>query len=199
MKKEIQDIVKVEYHLGDTESTIERRCMEILYGRCCSHGYIIPGSFEIIKRSPPMLTNMENGGRMYSVVHYKASVVTLQRGEVIEGRITKISPKLGASANVIVDDTVVADVILPNDMQTPGIKMKEGDYVTIRIMISSYGVGWEKIRGVGIVTGKSERYGMSDVDETAEDFSVDVDDLSHSEVKNVRVLKNAKGGKVHVA
>ena len=195
MKKEIQDIIKVEYHLGDTDISIEKRCMELLYGRCCSYGYIIPGSFEILKRSPPMLTNMESGGRMYSIVNYKAVAASLQRGEVIEGRIIKVSPKLGATANIIVDSTVIADMILPNDMQTPGIKFKEGDYVKIRIMISSYGVGWERIRGVGIVTNVLDRY------ESGFDVDVEEDGLSYSEVKNVRVLKtpkNAKGSKIHV-
>lgn len=197
MKKDIEDTIKVEYHLGDTDAAIERRCMENLYGRCCSYGFIIPGSFEILKRSPPMLTNMENGGLMYTIVKFKAVAVTLQRGEIIEGRILKVSPKLGASANVIVDDTVVGDVILPNDMQKAGMKLKEGDRVNINIMISSYGVGWERIRGVGIVTEKLDRY--SEVEED--------DDLNQSELKNVRVLsvlsavsvtKNAKGSKVHV-
>ena len=154
MKKDIEDTIKVEYHLGDTEMMIENRCMEILYGRCCSYGFIIPGSFEIVKRSPPMLTNMENGGMMYTIVKFKAIAVTLHRGEVIKGRIMKVSPKLGSSANIIVDDTVVADVILPNDMQVPSMKLKEGDSVNIKIMISSYGVGWGRIRGVDIVTGK---------------------------------------------
>lgn len=195
MKKDIEDTIKVEYHLGDTEMMIENRCMEILYGRCCSYGFIIPGSFEIVKRSPPMLTNMENGGMMYTIVKFKAIAVTLHRGEVIKGRIMKVSPKLGSSANIIVDDTVVADVILPNDMQVPSMKLKEGDSVNIKIMISSYGVGWERIRGVGIVTEKLDRYSESD----------DSDDgLNQSEVKNVRVLavtsvsKNAKGSKVHI-
>ena len=195
MKKDIEDTIKVEYHLGDTEMMIENRCMEILYGRCCSYGFIIPGSFEIVKRSPPMLTNMENGGMMYTIVKFKAIAVTLHRGEVIKGRIMKVSPKLGSSANIIVDDTVVADVILPNDMQVPSMKLKEGDSVNIKIMISSYGVGWERIRGVGIVTEKLDRYSESD----------DSDDgLNRSEVKNGRVLavtsvsKNAKGSKVHI-
>ena len=195
MKKDIEDTIKVEYHLGDTEMMIENRCMEILYGRCCSYGFIIPGSFEIVKRSPPMLTNMENGGMMYTIVKFKAIAVTLHRGEVIKGRIMKVSPKLGSSANIIVDDTVVADVILPNDMQVPSMKLKEGDNVNIKIMISSYGVGWERIRGVGIVTEKLDRYSESD----------DSDDgLNRSEVKNGRVLavtsvsKNAKGSKVHI-
>lgn len=195
MKKDIEDTIKVEYHLGDTEMMIENRCMEILYGRCCSYGFIIPGSFEIVKRSPPMLTNMENGGMMYTIVKFKAIAVTLHRGEVIKGRIMKVSPKLGSSANIIVDDTVVADVILPNDMQLPSMKLKEGDNVNIKIMISSYGVGWERIRGVGIVTEKLDHYSESD----------DSDDgLNQSEVKNVRVLavtsvsKNAKGSKVHI-
>jgi DNA-directed RNA polymerase subunit E'/Rpb7 len=191
MKKEIQDTIKVEYQLGYTDEMIERKCMEYLYGQCCSYGFIIPGTFEIIKRTPPLLSNMENGGKMYSIVNYKAVVVSLQRGEVIEGRITKVSPKLGSSADIIVDDTVVADVILPNDMQKPGIKVKEGDSVNIRIMISSYGVGWERIRGVGIVESKMDSY--------EEDEYIPRNGLNHAEVKNTRVLKNAKGGKVHVS
>ena len=80
-------------------------------------------------------------------------------------------------------------------MQVPSMKLKEGDSVNIKIMISSYGVGWERIRGVGIVTEKLDHYSESD----------DSDDgLNQSEVKNVRVLavtsvsKNAKGSKVHI-
>jgi DNA-directed RNA polymerase subunit E'/Rpb7 len=190
MKKEIQDTIKVEYHLGDTDEKIERKSMAILYGRCCSYGYIIPGSFEILKRSPPVLTNMENGGKMYIMVKFQASVVTLQKGEVVEGRILKVTPKLGASASIIVDGATVADVILPNDMQTPGVKIKEGENMDIKIMISSYGVGWERIRGVGIVVGRSSSKMTDNYEETG---------LNHSELRNIRVINNAEGGKIHVS
>lgn len=188
MRKEIQDTIKVEYHLGDTDDILEMKCKNILNSKCGSYGYIITDTFEMVSRSPPVLTNMENGGKLYTIIKFQATAVTLQKGEIIQAKIIKITPKLGASAVIIIDGVNVADIILPNDMQPPGLKIKEGEFVDIRIMISSYGVGWERIRGVGICVSNIQ-------DITTESG---VSGLNQSELQNIRIVKNAKGNKVHI-
>jgi hypothetical protein len=157
MRETIYDSCKVEYNLGDTDIILQKKCMNILYGVCTSNGYIIKDTFKVVKRSPPILTNMQSGGVMYVYIDYSAEVVTLKKGEYVEAKITKLTPKLGNLAEIIVKSSYngtnisVGDVILPNDLQMPGTKVSENDKVIVQILTSSFITGGEKIRAVGII------------------------------------------------
>ena len=144
---EIIDTKKIEYDLGDTDDDIYNKCVKNLEGLCDKNGYVIPGSVEILGRSYPV--NMIGNGKMISYVKYKMNVGIINTGDEIEVQIKKSTKGVGSLGSVIINNSEIGTIILPDDIQEPGKRASENDIIRVKILTSTFAYGWDTIRGVG--------------------------------------------------
>lgn len=145
--KEYIGTMRIEYILGYADSDIYNKCVANVEGRCNTDGFVIPGSLQIVGRTSPV--HMVGNGRMDIHVKYSCTVGVFDSKDIIEVQIKKVTKGMGALASVSVEDTEIGNVILPDDIQEPGKRARENEMVNIRVLTSTFGYGWDMIRGVG--------------------------------------------------
>lgn len=145
--KEVVDTFKLSYKIGNTDTEIQDQCIKKFEGKCGKHGYVIPGSLTITSRSPPV--HVVGSGEMMVHICYKCKVGVFKTGDVLNVVINQITPGIGSLGFVMVDDSNIGTIILPEDLQTKKCEYSTNDMVRVKILTSSYGYGWENIRGVG--------------------------------------------------
>jgi len=145
--KEVEDTVKIPYVLGNTDTEVQDQCIHKFEGKCGKHGYVIPGSLRISNRSPPI--HVVGSGEMMIHICYKCKVGIFKTGDILDIVINQITPGIGSLGFVMVDDVKIGTIILPEDLQTKKSEYSTNDMVRVKILTSTYGYGWENIRGVG--------------------------------------------------
>lgn len=146
---EITNTLKLDYVIGYNDDDIERKCIELLENKCCSDGFVIPGTVEILGRSFPV--NMVGNGKMVVYVNYKCKVAGFEKNDIVEVKVTKVTKGVGAMGSVYVMNKEIGKVIIPDDIQMVGKKATENDNVMVKILTSTYGYGWDMYRGVGLI------------------------------------------------
>lgn len=144
---EITDTKKVEYALGDTEDDIYKKCIKGIEGICDKNGFVLPGSVRILGRSYPV--NMIGNGKMITYVKFTAKVGLIQNGDEIDVQIKKVTKGVGSLASVIVNNTEIGTMILPDDIQDPDKRGNENEMTRIKVLTCTFAYGWDTIRGVG--------------------------------------------------
>ena len=153
MRKTISGETSVRYFIGDNNAKILNRLADDIEGICGMNGFIIPGTTRFISRSAPYLDRNENGGITRVLVRYEMDTVVLQRGDTVMVRVVNVN-RLGAMTTYTEDDTVIASILVPNDLQDDGIaeEMFHRDHmIPIQVLDLRFGVGWDKITAVGKV------------------------------------------------
>lgn len=157
MIRRVTSEIPFRYHLGDVNERIETRLADELECYCSEEGFVLPHSVSMIQRSAPYYDRLENGGILRVIVKYMSDVVTLSPGSVVRVKITNMN-RIGGQGVYVVKDTEVASVKLPFDLQDDSVKdlMIRDHYVDVQILMSEYGVGYQKINAVGRVCPASE-------------------------------------------
>lgn len=151
MRKTISGEISVRYFIGDNDSKILNRLADEIEGICGPEGFVLPGTTRFVSRSAPYLDKIVNGGITRVLVRYETDIVVLQRGDTVTVRIDNVN-RLGAMTTYSEDDTVIASVLLPSDLQDEGVpeELFHRDHmIQIQILDLRFGVGWDKITAVG--------------------------------------------------
>ncbi len=91
---------------SDIANDVHKKVMNLIKdrmeGRCTRHGYIKPGSIEIIKIAPGTVRMVSLNGDVIYTVFYKALVCNPQIGSIVQARVTNTN-KFGVLAEVYAD------------------------------------------------------------------------------------------------
>lgn len=147
MEMSFEDTVKVPFDLGDTDETILQKCSERFEGKCNKYGFVIPGSLVLVKRSPP--SYMVGSHEMMTYAFIQGTCGIFQKGDKVKGKIVKLIDGIVASAAVFISNYEIGQITLPNELQLPDKSCHLNEVVDIEILASSFGFGWDSIRGVG--------------------------------------------------
>lgn len=152
MIRTIENIQRIKYELGDNDSKILNRLADEIEGLCGTDGMILPGTTELVSRTPPFLNKIENGGLIETIVKYRAKTVTISQGTKLRVKITNEN-RIGPMSVYMVDDHIVATVLLPYDLQPSSSKdvLLKDHYVDVTVLGIQYGTGWKTMNAVGRV------------------------------------------------
>jgi hypothetical protein len=147
MEIPFEDMVKMPFEMGDTDDTIHQKCAENYEGKCNQFGFVIPGSIELVKRSPP--TYVIGSHEMVTYASIRGMCGMFQKGDTIQGKIVKLIDGVVASASVLIGKSEIGQITLPFELNVPDKACHLNEIVEIQILASSFGFGWDFIRGVG--------------------------------------------------
>lgn len=142
---------------ADIDAYLISKIRKRLEGQCCTHGYVRPGSTQILARS----MGQAEHGRFTADFLYNVKVKVLcllpHADQIIEGRILKMN-KLGAYA-LIVDDGRLREamrILLPRDLHLGNTEfdaLEPGKGVRIRLLRSRFQANDAFIQAVGVFEG----------------------------------------------
>ena len=139
---------------SDIDAYLVSKISKDLEGQCCSHGYVRPGSVQILARS---MGQAEHGRFTGDFLYYcKVRLMCLlpHADQIIEGRILKMN-KLGGYA-LVVDEGRLREamrILLPRDLHLGNAEfdaLEVGQGVRIRLLRSRFQTKDAFIQSVGI-------------------------------------------------
>ena len=139
--------------IKNIDSLLEQKLQAKLEGRCSRHGYVLPGSIQILSRSMGIVEKGRFTGSILFHVQAEGQVLNPPDGLVIEGEVVRKN-KMGVYVNY--KDAI--RVIMPRDLnigddQFEGISV--GDTIKVEIKKSRFQVNDEYILSVGLFKGIS--------------------------------------------
>ena len=123
-----------------------------LEGKCSKHGFVIPGSLEILSRSMGVF---EKGRATADALYYvkaQGKVYNPPEGLIIEGEV-KLKNKMGCY--VIIDDAV--RIMIPRDLHIGNDEfdsLEIGDRIQIEIIKSQYRANATHVLSIGQFLGR---------------------------------------------
>ena len=139
---------------GDIDAHLIGKLRKRLEGQCCTHGYVRPGSTQILARSMGQAEHGRFTGDFLYNVKVKVMCLLPHADQIVEGRILKMN-KLGAYA-LIVDDGRIREamrILLPRDLHLGSAEfdaLEEGQGVRIRLLRSRFQANDAFIQAVGV-------------------------------------------------
>lgn len=148
------------------DSLLEQKLQAKLEGRCSRHGYVLPGSIQILSRSMGMVEKGRFTGSLLFHVQAEGQVLNPPDGLVLEGEVVRKN-KMGVYVNY--KDAI--RVIVPRDLnigddEFEGISV--GDTIKVEVKKSRFQVNDEYILSVGLFKGKVRGAAPATVDEADE-------------------------------
>lgn len=128
-----------------------------LEGLCCTHGYVRPGSTQILARSMGQAEHGRFTGDFLFNCKVKVMCLLPSADQIVTGRILKMN-KLGGYA-LIVDDGQLREamrILLPRDMHRDNMEfdnLQVGQGVKIRLLKSRFQANDAFIQAVGLYEG----------------------------------------------
>jgi DNA-directed RNA polymerase subunit E'/Rpb7 len=166
---------------SDIANNIQTKVMEMtkarMEGRCTRHGYIKPGSIEVIKIAPGTVRMVSLNGDVIFTVYYKAMVCNPQIGSIVQARVTNMN-KFGVLAEVYADvgegnRVPVLEVIVAkqggsvqSDIDLNSVQLNK--VYSIEILGKKYLLNDKKISAIGRIV-KSEHASFQNDDTDVED------------------------------
>ena len=154
--------------IKNIDSLLEQKVKTKLEGRCSRHGFVVPGSVQILSRSMGMVEKGRFTGSILFHVQVEGEVINPPDGVVVEGEVIRKN-KMGVYVNYQVPQTVRATargveggmqdairIIVPRDLnigndEFEGISL--GDVIKVEIKKSRFQVNDEYILSVGMFKG----------------------------------------------
>jgi DNA-directed RNA polymerase subunit E'/Rpb7 len=139
---------------SDIDAYLVDKIRKDLEGQCCSHGYVRPGSVQILARS---MGQAEHGRFTGDFLYYcKVRIMCLlpHADQIIEARILKMN-KLGGYA-LVVDEGRLREamrILLPRDLHLGNADfdaLEVGQGVRIRLLLSRFQAKDAFIQSVGV-------------------------------------------------
>jgi DNA-directed RNA polymerase subunit E'/Rpb7 len=130
-------------------------------GICTKHGFIKPGSIEIVKKSPGTFIKEYFNGFIKFELQCKAETCNPVQGSVVSG-VIKNKNQLGILAESSIDDMPILDIIIP--IKTAGIisqvsldTLQIGDTISVEVMGKKFQMTDKKISVIGrVIQGTEE-------------------------------------------
>jgi DNA-directed RNA polymerase subunit E'/Rpb7 len=142
---------------ADIDAYLIGKIRKSLEGQCCTHGYVRPGSTQILARSMGQAEHGRFTGDFLYNVKVKVLCLLPHADQIVDGRILKMN-KLGAYA-LIVDDGRLREamrILLPRDLHlgnTEFDSLEAGQGVRIRLLRSRFQANDAFIQAVGVFEG----------------------------------------------
>ena len=142
---------------ADIDAFLVAKIRKDLEGQCCTHGYVQPGSTQILARSMGQAEHGRFTGDFLYTCKVKIMCLLPNADQVIEGRILKMN-KLGGYA-LVVDGGRLREamrILLPRDLHlgnTEFDSLIEGQGVKIRLLRSRFQAKDAFIQSVGLFEG----------------------------------------------
>lgn len=139
---------------ADIDAHLIGKLRKRLEGQCCTHGYVRPGSTQILARSMGQAEHGRFTGDFLYNVKVKVMCLLPHADQIVEGRILKMN-KLGAYA-LIVDDGRLREamrILLPRDLHLGNAEfdaLEAGQGVRIRLLRSRFQANDAFIQAVGV-------------------------------------------------
>jgi DNA-directed RNA polymerase subunit E'/Rpb7 len=145
---------------ADIDTYLVNKIRVNLEGQCCTHGYVRPGSTQILARSMGQAEHGRFTGDF--LFHCKVKVMCLLpvADQIVEGRVLKMN-KMGAYA-LIVDEGRLREamrILLPRELHLGNgdfDALESGQGVRIRILRSRFQAKDAFIQSVGVFEGLSQ-------------------------------------------
>lgn len=144
---------------ADMDAFLVKKIRKAIEGQCCTHGYVRPGSTQILARSMGQAEHCRFTGDF--IYHCKIRVLCLlpEAGQLIDARILKVN-KLGAYA-LIVDDGKIQEamrILIPRDLhlgneEFDALQVDAG--IKVRLLQSRFQANDAFIQAVGTYEGAS--------------------------------------------
>jgi DNA-directed RNA polymerase subunit E'/Rpb7 len=144
LRNEIQNI----------DSLLEQKLQAKLEGRCSRHGYVLPGSLQILSRSMGMVEKGRFTGSILFHVQAEGQVLNPPDGLVVEGEVIRKN-KMGIYVNY--QDAI--RIIVPRDLNIGNDEFESvavGEVVKVEIKKSRFQVNDEYILSVGLYKGRGK-------------------------------------------
>jgi len=128
-----------------------------LEGQCCAHGYVRPGSTEILARSMGQAENGRFTGDFMFLCKVKVACLLPHANQLFDCRILTMN-KLGAYA-LIVDNGRLREamrILIPRDLHLGNAEfdgLQVGQGIRVRLLRSRFQVNDPYIQGVGMYEG----------------------------------------------
>lgn len=185
MKSLLTDRVRLAPHeiAKDFDAKVINTLRTRVEGKCTRHGYIKPGSVDVIKIAPGALRMISLNGDVIYTVYYKALVCNPQVGSIVEARVTNTN-KFGILAEVIVDingtKTTVLDIIVAkqgsirSDVDVNSVQLNKT--YNMEIMGKKYELNDKKISAIGRIVKSSRSSHGGNIGNDQDDDTVVHDD-----------------------
>lgn len=154
---------------ADIDGFLVTKIRKDLEGQCCMHGYVQPGSTQILARSMGQAEHGHFTGDFMFQCKVKIHCLLPQADQIVEARILKMN-KLGGYA-LIVDDGRLHEamrILVPRDLHLGNAEFDSltvGQGVRIRLLRSRFQAKDAFIQSVGVFEGLSPNAnGVADVD-----------------------------------
>ena len=161
----------------DIEAFLLKKMRKDLEGRCCMHGYVRPGSAQILARSMGQAEHGRFTGDFIFLCKLKLLCLLPTADQMVDARILKVN-KLGAYA-LVVDEGRVREamrILIPRDLHIGNVEfdsVKVGQGVRIKLLRSRFQTKDVFIQSVGLFEGfapaadKKEEAAETDEDKIA--------------------------------
>lgn len=142
---------------ADIDAYLVAKIRKDLEGQCCTHGYVRPGSTQILARSMGQAEHGRFTGDFLYHCKIKVQCLLPNADQIVEGRILKMN-KLGGYA-LIVDEGRLREamrILLPRDLHLGNAAfdaLEVGQGVRIRLLRSRFQAKDAFIQSVGIFEG----------------------------------------------
>ena len=183
----------ISNNIHETVGAMVKRRVE---GHCTRHGYVKPGSVEIIKIAPGTLRMVSLNGDVIYTTYYKALVCNPQIGSIVQARVTSTN-KFGVLAEVYTDveegRVPVLEIIIAkqgaiqSDVDLNSVQVNKT--YSVEIMGKKYMLNDKKISAIGKIVQSEHPLVQNDepdVEDDPEDVpneDDDSDDANNSETE----------------
>lgn len=161
---------------NDIHDKVRAMVMRRVEGRCTRHGYVKPGSIDIVKIAPGTVRMVSLNGDVIYTVYYRALVCNPQIGSIVQARVTNMN-KFGILAEVYgeVDDgrVPVLEIIVAkqggsvqSDIDLNSVQLNK--VYSIEILGKKYLLNDKKISAIGRIV-KTEHASVQNDDTDVED------------------------------
>lgn len=140
--------------IKNIDSLLEQKLQAKLEGRCSRHGYVLPGSIQILSRSMGMVEKGRFTGSILFHVQAEGQVLNPPDGLVLEGEVIRKN-KMGLYVNY--QDAI--RVIVPRDLNIGNEEFESvevGEIVKVEVKKSRFQVNDEYILSVGLYKGRGK-------------------------------------------
>lgn len=144
---------------ADIDAHLAKKMRKALEGMCCTHGYVRPGSAQILARSMGQAEHCRFTGDFLFQCKVKVLCLLPEAGQIVDAQVLKVN-KLGAYA-LIVDDGRVQEamrILVPRDLHIGNTEfdgLVPDQIVRVRLLRSRFQANDAFIQAVGLYEGAS--------------------------------------------
>ena len=163
------------------QERLEDKLKKNFEGICTKHGFIKPGSIEIIKKSPGTFIKEYFNGYIKFEIQCRAETCNPVQGSIVSA-VIKNKNQLGILAESSMDDLPILDIIVP--IKTAGIisqinvdTLQIGDTISVEVMGKKFQMSDRKISVIGrVIQGEEEEPATPALQEEEEEVEPELEE-----------------------